>query len=325
MNRNTHSWCWGFCLCMASVFAYLVIPIISGSGCHQAAAAPLAEDGFPPQTYGGNDPLLDSFSEACPGFQLDQLQEQVLSQELGIQVGEDAAAVWRSISDGEEYRLFVDGSDSGETLLKVRGFRCAFPSTEETTSPHDENLLLIGRLAVEYGEFIHGNSGQSVEVISLLWLASVTDGESNVDGIIQFPLGIVSDSSAAKSFMSQLNHELSLGFGGVPTDCVPLCTCECDAARDSAFMAATIGFDLCVLAALAAAFWVNAGSCLLTCSPYLAAPALYVACWVGCCVGAEFRALTLALAGCLATFAAVRQGALVWHGNCVLRCWINGG
>ena len=163
-----------------------------------------------------------------------------------------------------------------------------------------------------------------MEVISLLWLAHVTDGSSDVDGIINFPLGIVSDSSAAKSFMSHLNHEVSLGLGGVPTDCVPLCTCECDAARDNGFLACTIGLDLCILAVLAAAFWTNAGACLLTCAPYLPAPALYVSCWVGCCVGAQFQTLTLALTACMAAFMTCRSAFIAVHGNCILRCRLSG-
>ena len=98
---------------MASVLAYLVIPIISGSEGNQAEAIPLVDDDFQRQTYSGNDHLADHFTAACPGYQLDQISYQTLPQELGIEVHEDSAPMWRSVSDGEEYRLLVDGVDHG--------------------------------------------------------------------------------------------------------------------------------------------------------------------------------------------------------------------
>ena len=265
---------------------------------------------------GTQDPLLEAFNDACPGYAYGEMPELIVEDLLGVSVPQDAGAVWYSDSDGESYDLLVDGSPQEEIRL-VRAHRRVFETREETQV---NEMMAITQLAIEFGYFEHVRSGAAFQVISMLWMIEMTDGFTSANSIIKFPMGIVRNTSAAKQFMSLLVEQEVSGFGDVPpVECHPACYCECSVVRSLTHRGCALAAQACILAALARSLWVNVPVCGATCTVF--GPAGYIPCLLSCLAGNTVRAWGPAIAACLALQASCRTLGNLAFDQCETVCW----
>lgn len=267
---------------------------------------------------GTQDPLLEAFNDACPGYAYGEMPELIVEDLLGVSVPQDAGAVWYSDSDGESYELLVDGSPQEEIRL-VRAHRRVFETTEETQV---NEMMAIAQLAIEFGSFEHVRSGAAFQVISMLWMIEMTDGFTSANSIIKFPMGIVRNTSAAKQFMSLLVGGEVSGFGDIPVECHPACYCECRAARNLALMGCALAAQACILKSLALTLWVNVPVCGVTCAVF--GPAGYVPCLLSCLTGNTVRAMGPAMARCMTLAGHCSGAAMIVAFSCEGACIVAG-
>lgn len=322
MNRNTHSWCWGFCLSLASVFVWLFPPPTT------VAAEPVSpyyimDDGAAsPSVSVAESPLTQFFLDACgseiygelPGF-------NELLDRLGIDVPSDGLALWHSENDGASYELHLDSVPSDETLISIRSGAVILPGAQMFGPEHG---IRSAHIEISWTEFLYARSGEIVNLISydLVTEMSRENDENGYPVLKPYRtlqvLGFVSNPLASKQFMNELASivETTEMLRGEDTECYPKCNCACGDEFGSQVDAGAAIFRACMAGVLLWAIGLGA-ACGVIC---MAGGPAWQACLMGCLRFVQWKVLGARIAACATAFAVWENLAKEQLTNCLDDC-----